>query len=91
MTDNKQPQFSTKPPGKPQEEKRVYPPVLAVRVMRMGNNSYRVVEETYSGPPTTVRTLQDNVDRVTAELEVRLWNENVNLGPQRFGQSGLEQ
>ncbi len=89
MVDAKQPQFSTKPPGKI-EQKPASPPVLAVKVVRMGNNSYRVVEETYAGPPTTTRTLLNDVDRVTAELEVRLWNENVNMGPNRFGQSGIE-
>lgn len=67
---------------------RTHLPAKRVVVERIGNNEYRVVEETYDCPPTSTRVLQSNVARVPAEDEVRLWLE-THLGTNRFGDSGL--
>lgn len=67
---------------------RTHTPARRVVAERIGNNEYRVVEETYDCEPTSRRVLQPNVARVPAEDEVRLYLE-TQLGPNRFGDSGL--
>jgi hypothetical protein len=67
---------------------RTHAPAKRVIVERLGNNRYRVVEETYDVGPSSRKVLQPEVARVPAEDEVRLWLENY-LGPNRFGDSGL--
>lgn len=67
---------------------RTHVPATRVIVERLGNNEYRVVEETYDCAPTSTRVLQPRMARVPAENEVRLWLENF-IGPDRFGSSGL--
>jgi hypothetical protein len=67
---------------------RTHLPAKRVVAERLGNNEYRIIEETYDVPPTAVRVLQLCVTRVPAEDEVRLWLEN-HIGANRFGDSGL--
>lgn len=64
------------------------PPARRVRAIRVDNNDYTIVEETFAGPPTSVRVLKEHSPRVPAEDRVRLWNEEF-LGPNRFADSGL--
>ena len=73
---------------KPAPAPRTHPPARRVIAERLGNNSYRIVEETYDVAPTSRRVLQPDVARVPAEDEVRLWLENY-LGHNRFADSGL--
>lgn len=70
------------------ETKYAGPPAKRVRVVRTGNNEYTVLEETFSGPPTSIRVLKEKSMRVPAEDRVRLYNEEW-LGSNRFGESGL--
>lgn len=67
---------------------RTHLPAKRVVAQRMGNNEYRIIEEEYDCPPTSVRVLQPKTERVPAEDEVRIWNE-THLGVDRFGSSGL--
>lgn len=64
------------------------PPVKRVRAIQKGHNDYTVIEETFEGPPTSVRVLKEKSPRVPAEDRVRLYNEEW-LGTNRFGSSGL--
>lgn len=63
-------------------------PASRVRVERIGNGEYRVIEETFTGPPSGTKVLKANVDKVSAEYEVRLYLERW-LGVNRLGDSGL--
>lgn len=68
---------------------RVGRAVTCTRVLRDGNNSYRVIDEIYDCAPTSTLVILAGVSAVEAETEVRLRNER-RLGVERFGESGLE-
>lgn len=63
------------------------PPAVRVRAIRHGHNDVEVIEETFSGPPTSTRSLK-RCDTTSAMYLVRTRNEEW-LGPNRFGDSGL--
>lgn len=64
------------------------PPAKRVRAIQNGSNDYTLVEETFAGPPTSVKVLKEKCARVPAEDRVRIYNEEW-LGLNRFGESGL--
>lgn len=60
-----------------------------VQVERIGSNQYRVIERTFAVPPTSTRVLQENVTRVAAVDEVKLWRAEY-AGPDGYGNAGLQ-
>lgn len=64
------------------------PPVSRIRAIKTGHNQYKLVEEVWDTPPTSVRVTEPKTDGVGAIYRVRLYNEE-KLGPNRFGDSGL--
>ena len=55
-------------------------PAKRVRAIRLGNNRYKVVEETFDGPPTAVRVLRESCSNIEARYEVRTWQNDFD-GP----------
>lgn len=79
-----------KPPGlKKLETKDETPPVTRVRAIKTGHNEYRVVEETFTGPPASTKVLQPKTNGAGAMYWCRLRLEEL-LGPNRLGGTGLE-
>lgn len=79
---------------KPTSEKAAEPRPAAraftvrdVRAVEHGNGEVELVEVTYRGVPSSVRTLARG-PRVALMADVRLYQEN-KLGPDRYGDSGL--
>lgn len=64
------------------------PPVKRIRAIQNASNDYTLVEETFAGPPASVRVIKEHCPRISAEDRARLYNEEW-LGPNRFGSSGL--
>lgn len=79
---------STAPPPK-SAPKYDGPPVTRVRAIKTAHNEYRVIEETFSGPPSAVKVLQTKTDGSGAVYWCRLRLEQL-LGPNRLGGTGLE-
>jgi len=65
------------------------PPAKRIRVERLGNNQYRVVEDIYEGAPTRTVVQRENVSYGQAHSEVKLYWANA-LGFNGLGDSGLE-
>lgn len=65
------------------------PPARRIRVERLGNNQYRVVEDIYEAPPTRTVVQRENVPYAVAHSEVKLFWANA-LGLNGLGDSGLE-
>lgn len=59
-----------------------------VLVERIGQNQYRVVERTFDCEPTSTRVLQENVTRVAAVDEIKIWRGEY-AGPDGYGGAGL--
>ena len=72
----------------PKQTKPASPPVKRVRAEQIGFNKWRLVEETFTGPPSSVKVLNEGCTRVSAEDRVRIFLEE-QLGLNRFGDSGL--
>ena len=64
------------------------PPAKRVRAVKTGHNEYTVIEETFAGPPTSVKVLKEKSDGSGAQYRCRLWLEEY-LGPNRLGGTGL--
>ncbi len=79
---NSMPKASSRPELKPREFT-----IRDVRVVEHGGGVVEVVEVTFSGVPTKVRSLYKG-GRDVAMTDVRLYEEN-KLGPDRLGDSGL--
>lgn len=65
------------------------PSAKRIRVERLGNNQYRLVEDIYEGPPTRTVVQRENVSYAQAHAEVKLYWANA-LGFNGLGDSGLE-
>lgn len=65
------------------------PPVKRIRAIQVASNNYTLVEETFVGPPASVRIIVDKCPRISAEDRVRIYLEE-KLGLNRFGDSGLD-
>ncbi len=65
------------------------PPTRRIRAIQVASNDYTLIEETFAGPPVSVKILKEHSARVPAEERVRLFNETW-LGFNRFGESGLD-
>lgn len=72
----------------PAKSKPTAPPAKRIRAIQVASGVYRVVEEVYDCPPTSVKVLKENSSRIGAEDRVRLYLEDA-LGFNRFGDSGL--
>lgn len=75
--------------ARPAPKKYEAPPAKRIRAIQVASNNYTLIEETFEGPPTSVRVLKDGCPRVSAEDRVRLYLEE-QLGLNRFGESGLD-
>ena len=75
-------------PKSTQPAKPTAPPAKRIRAEQVGFNKWRLVEETYACPPTSVKVLHEGCPRVSAEDRVRIYLEEA-LGLNRFGDSGL--
>lgn len=67
---------------------RTHAPAKRPIAVRLGNNQWRVVLETYDCAPTSTEVLAENTTTTDAQYLVRIWHEN-NLGPNREADSGL--
>lgn len=61
--------------------------VRDIRILEHGNGVVELVEVTYRGIPSSVRSIYKGA-REVAMQDARLWEEN-KLGPDRFGDTGL--
>ena len=72
----------------PEAPKYDGPPAKRIRAIQVASGNYTVIEETFTGPPTSVKVLKERSSRIGAEDRVRLYLEEA-LGFNRFGDSGL--
>lgn len=93
-----------KPEVKPQQPLKPRPPTLGevrpapdpgspatfkrLRLVRLGNDSYALYEDTYSSQPSSSRMLHGGLKRFSAIYWVKLWLEEF-IGPNRTGDTGL--
>ena len=64
-------------------------PAKRVRAIRLADNRYQVVEETFASPPTSVRVLRESCSNIEARYEVRTWLQDA-AGPRMLGDSELK-
>lgn len=64
------------------------PPAKRVRAIRTGHNTYQLVEEEFSGPPTSTKVLAPAVTGASAQERVKLWHLE-HAGGNFYGDSGL--
>lgn len=78
------------PPSPTPVQRPVVPSVVAkdVVVERIGQNQYRVIERTFATLPTSTRVLQENVTRVAAVDEIKIWR-GERSGPDGYAEAGL--